>query len=187
MSLPGPGGLLQRCSRQWSKQRCFKPTGTGMSLTPAHVSVNTRGSDCFFPNLHPQLSCLAASVVSAELKREMERPKLPYSPGKKEDLGWRRHLPIRKLTEEEWEDYQRVRKQRFKDRCARGWFFKIHLKHIAAFKAVFRSGLCSSSCTPETAFLFHGSLPVVAFLLHAVIWCLPDNRMCGIPQPEELA
>lgn len=51
-----------------------------------------------------------------ELKREMERPKLPYSPGKKEDLGWRRHLPIRKLTEEEWEEYQRVRKQRFKDR-----------------------------------------------------------------------
>ncbi|CAL8461605.1 g1136 [Coccomyxa elongata] len=51
-----------------------------------------------------------------EVKREIDRPKLPYSPGRKEDLGWRRHLPIRKLTEEEWKDYQRVRKQRFKDR-----------------------------------------------------------------------
>lgn len=59
--------------------------------------------------------------VAAELKREIDRPKLPYSPGRKEDLGWRRHLPIRKLTEEEWEDYQRVRKQRFKDRCVRIW------------------------------------------------------------------
>ncbi|BDA42085.1 hypothetical protein COCOBI_02-8860 [Coccomyxa sp. Obi] len=51
-----------------------------------------------------------------EMKRDMERPKLPYAPGKKEDLGWRKHLPIRKLTEEEWEEYQRVRKQRFTDR-----------------------------------------------------------------------
>ena len=49
----------------------------------------------------------------------MEQPKLPYSTVRKEDLGWRRHLPIRKLTEEEWEQYQTVRKQRFKDRHVR--------------------------------------------------------------------
>ncbi|EIE22066.1 hypothetical protein COCSUDRAFT_56498 [Coccomyxa subellipsoidea C-169] len=55
-----------------------------------------------------------------EVKRELEQPKLPYSTVRKEDLGWRRHLPIRKLTEEEWEQYQAVRKQRFKDRHSGG-------------------------------------------------------------------
>lgn len=64
-----------------------------------------------------QLGWMLTFLRFAEVQKELERPKLPYSAVKKEDLGWRRHLPIRKLTEEEWEQYQTVRKQRFKDRC----------------------------------------------------------------------
>lgn len=65
---------------------------------------------CIAPLTRPCVLCTA-------LKAELSRPRPPYSPVKKEDLGWRKYLPVRKLTEEEWEEYQRVRKQSFKDRC----------------------------------------------------------------------
>lgn len=54
----------------------------------------------------------------ADLKRELNRPVIPYDARKKEDLGWMRYLPIRKMTQEEWEQYQIQKKERFRERCA---------------------------------------------------------------------
>ena len=38
--------------------------------------------------------------------------------GSVSELGWRRWLPIRQLTDEEWEAYQQRKREQFQQRCA---------------------------------------------------------------------
>ena len=65
----------------------------------------------------------------AELRRQMEHSHGGRRPGTKADLGWARWLPIRQLTDEEWEIYQERKREQFQQRC--------------------------SSCPPSSAFSLH--------------------------------
>ena len=43
----------------------------------------------------------------AGVREELSAPPEPFVPVPADELGWRRYLPVRKLTAEEYEKYQR--------------------------------------------------------------------------------
>jgi hypothetical protein len=54
--------------------------------------------------------------LPAEIRQELDRRVPRYSTEEEEAPLWSRFLPIRKLNQAEWEDYQLRRKQAFRER-----------------------------------------------------------------------
>jgi len=56
---------------------------------------------------------------AAELRQAMQHSHGGRRPGSAAELGWQRWLPIRQLTDEEWEAYQERKRDQFRQRCVR--------------------------------------------------------------------
>ena len=52
----------------------------------------------------------------AEIQAQLEAPPKRFEPRPEAELGWRRYLPIRQMTAEEWERYQARKDLHFQDR-----------------------------------------------------------------------
>ena len=54
----------------------------------------------------------------AAIQAQLEAPPTEFEPRPEAELGWRRYLPVRQMTAEEWARYQTRKDLQFQDRCA---------------------------------------------------------------------
>lgn len=108
--------LLQWAMKRGSQRTCAR-TALGRTLTLSNFAQRPGRW-----GMHQQLSLdverLYVLSDPAAIQAQLEAPPTEFEPRPEAELGWRRYLPVRKMTAEEWARYRARKDLSFDDRCA---------------------------------------------------------------------